>query len=145
MTGSVPRTTMPIHGTTRYIRTHLAVKNGVLKWEVPQTFLGMFQIGSRMVDIPMSDVATVDVRRFVIHPFRLAVGLALVITPWVFLPWWLSVPLLILGLWAILNTLGPHLEVVTKAGPVRRAPICFGHSLDAELYQAAVADMLEES
>ena len=142
MTTSVPRTTLPIHGTTRYIRTHLQVDDGVLKWEVPQTLLGMIQIGSREIDVSLADVAEVNMRRVALHPIRLAIGLVLVIAPWFFLPWWGAVPLLILGLWAILNTLGPHLELVTKSGEVHRSPICWGHSLDAELYMAAVDDMI---
>lgn len=142
MTGSVPRTTLPIHGTTRYIRTHLAVDDGVLRWEVPRTLLGMIQIGSLMIEIPVADVEMVRMRRFMPDPIRLAVGLVLVVAPWFLLPWWVSVPLLILGLWTILITLGPRLEVITKSAATHRSPVCFRHSLDAELYIAAVEDMI---
>lgn len=143
MAYSVPRTTLPVHGTTRYIRTHVAVDDGVLKWEVPRTLLGMIPVGSRLIAVPLSNVETVGLRRVVLHPARLVIGAALVVTPWFFLPWWFSVPLLLLGLWTILVALGPHLEVVTKVGKVYRSPICFGHSLDAELYMAAVEDMIK--
>ena len=143
MAYSVPRTTLPVHGTTRYIRTHVAVDDGVLKWEVPRTLLGMIPVGSRLIDVPVADVESVRLRRVVPHPVRVAIGVALVAAPWFLVPWWASVPLLILGLWTILIALGPHLEVVTKAGKVHRSPICFGHSLDAELYMAAVEDMIK--
>ena len=41
MTDSVPRTTLPVHGSTRYIRTIIEVDDGVVRWEVPRTLLGM--------------------------------------------------------------------------------------------------------
>ncbi len=144
MTSSVPRTTLPIHGTTRYIRTYLEVDNGVLKWEVPRTLLGMVPIGSRMIDVPIADVAGVRMRRFAPHPIRTAIGVALVVAPWFLLPWWAAAPLLILGLWTILTALGPHLEVTTKSGMTHRSPVCFRHSFDAELYIAAVEDMIAQ-
>jgi len=102
----------------------------------------MVPIGSRLIEVPIAEVDSMDVKRVVLHPIRLLAGAGLVIVPWFFLPWWGSLPLLILGLWTILIALGPHLEVVTKTGKVQRSPICFGHSLDAELYKAAVEDMI---
>jgi hypothetical protein len=144
MTYSVPRTRLPIHGTTRYIRTELEVDDGVVRWDVPRTLLGMLEIGSRRIEVPIDDVASVEIRRFTPHPVRLLVGVAGVALPWFFLPWWASVPLLILGLWTIITTLGPHLELRTKAGEVHRTPVCPGHSLDADLYIAAVGDMISE-
>ena len=143
MTYSVPRTTLPVHGTTRYIRTHVAIDDGVLRWEVPRTLLGMIPVGSRLIEIPLHDVESVGLRRVVPHPIRLASGVALAAAPWFFFPWWASVPLLILGLWTMLIALGPHLEVATKAREVHRSPVCFSHSLDAELYLAAVEDMIK--
>jgi len=142
MTNSVPRTTLPVHGTTRYIRTHLQVDDGLLRWEVPRTLLGMVPAGSRLIEVSLTDVADLRMRRVVPHPIRLIVGAACVIVPWFFVPWWLSVPLLMLGLWTILIAVGTHLELETKSGRLYRSPICFGHSLDAELYMAAVEDMI---
>lgn len=143
MTDSVPRTTLPVHGTTRYLRTHLAVVDGALRWEVPLALLGIVPLGSIRIDVPVRDVATVRMRRMVPHPIRLAVGGALAVVPWFFMRWWLSIPLLILGLWVVLVALGPHLEVVTTRGEVHRAPICFGHQFDAELYKSAVESILQ--
>ena len=145
MANSVPRTTLPVHGTTRDIRTHLAVDDGVLRWEVPRTLLGMIPIGSRLVEVPLVEIDELVMRKVVPHPLRLAAGAALVVIPWFVLAWWLSVPLLVLGLWTILITFGPHMELHTKTGAVHRAPICFGHALDAELYMAAVEDMIHPS
>lgn len=141
MTDSVPRTTLPVHGSTRYIRTYIEVDDGVIRWEVPRTVLGMIPIGSRFIEVPIAEVISVEMRRVVPHPVRLLVGVALVIAPWFFLPWWVSVPMLLLGLWTILIALGPHLELATKSGKVHRAPVCPRHSLDAELYIAAIEDI----
>lgn len=143
MTLSVPRMTVPIHGTTRYLRAQLEVDDGVVRWEVPRTLLGMIRLGARTIEVPVADLESVRLRRFAPHPVRVLVGAALVIAPWFFLPWWAAAPLLILGLWAVLTTLGPHLEAVTRTGSSHRAPVCFGHALDAELYIAAVEDMIK--
>lgn len=143
MGNSVPRTTLPAHGTTRYIRTHLAVDDGVLRWEVPRTLLGMIPVGSRLIEVPLDEVDELVLRRVVAHPFRRAIGAALVVLPWLLLPWWLSVPLVILGLWTIVITFGPQVELRTKAGVVHRSPVCLSHSLDAELYMALVEDMIK--
>lgn len=141
MTDSVPRTTLPVHGSTRYIRTYIEVDDGVVKWEVPRTVLGMIPAGSRFIEVPVADVVSVRMRRAVPHPLRLFAGAGLVFFPWFVLPWWLSIPVLILGLWTILIALGPHLQLETKDGSVHRAPVCLRHSLDAELYIAALEDM----
>jgi hypothetical protein len=102
----------------------------------------MIPAGSRSIEVAVADVVSVEMRRMVPHPLRIAIGVAAVVLPWFFLPWWVSIPLLILGLWAILTTLGPHLELRTKAGKIHRTPVCPGHSLDADLYVAAVRDMI---
>ncbi len=142
MADSVPRTTLPVHGTTRYIRTYLEVDDGILIWDVPRTVLGMIPIGSRRIEVPLTEVEALRMKRVVPHPVRLAFGAGLVVAPWFLLPWWASIPLLILGLWTILIALGPHLELETKSALTHRSPVCFGHSLDAELYIAAVEDMI---
>ena len=142
MTDSVPRTTLPVHGSTRYIRTKIEVDEGVVRWEVPRTVLGMIAIGSRFIEVPVEDVASVQMRRVVVQPSRLLTGAVLAVAPWFLLPWWLSVPVLLLGLWTILIALGPHLEMVTSGGVVHRTPVCFRHSLDGDLYVAALDDMI---
>lgn len=144
MAYSVPRTRLPVHGTTRYIRTELEVVDGLLVWEVPRTLLGMIPLGSRSIEVPVGDIASVKMRRVVPHPLRILIGLIGIVAPWFFLPWWAAVPPLILGLWTVAVATGPHLEVETKAGEKHRSPVCFGHSLDAELYIAAVEDMLTD-
>jgi hypothetical protein len=142
---SVPRTTLPVHGTTRYMRAHLEVNDGVLRWEVPRTLLGIVAIGSTIVEVPIAQVASIRMRRTAPHPVRSSLGVTLAIAPWFLLSWWLSLPLSILGLWVVITTLGPHLEIVTVAGRVHRSPVCPGHSIDAELYVAAVEDMVAGS
>ncbi len=142
MADSVPLTTLPVHGSTRYIRTRIEVDDGLVRWEVPRTILGMIPAGSRFIEVPVAEVASVQMRRVVPHPIRILMGVGLAVAPWSLLPWWLSVPPLILGLWTILIALGPHLELVTVGGEVHRAPVCFRHSLDAELYIAALEDMI---
>jgi hypothetical protein len=76
-----------------------------------------------------------------VNPLHLVIGLAGVILPWVFLPWWASVPLLILGLWIVLVALGPQLLLRTRSSRTYRAPVCFGHQLDAELYISVVEEL----
>lgn len=142
MAESIPRTILPVHGSTRYIRTYLEVDNGVVRWEIPRTILGMIPVGSHLIEVPVAKVKSVHMRRVVPHPFRLLAGAALIIAPWFVLPWWAAVPLLLLGLWTVLIALGPHLQLSTSEGEVHRAPVCFRHSLDAELYIAALEDIV---
>jgi hypothetical protein len=136
----VPETTLPMHNLTRYLRARVGVTDGVLQWAVPRTLLGVAPIGTRRLALPIEDVRSARMRRGV-HPVRFLFGLACVAVPPFFTPWWVMVPLILLGIWVILVSLGPHLEVETLSGRKHRAGVCFGHQIDAELYAAAVNDL----
>ena len=142
MTGSVqaPPIRVPTHNLTRYSRTTVEVSDNTVRWEVPRTILGLVPVGTRQVAVPVDDVVSIRVGRAV-SPLRLVIGLAGVILPWFFLPWWASLPLLLLGLWIVLVALGPQLMLATQDGKTHRAPVCFGHQLDAELYISVVEDL----
>lgn len=142
MTGPVqaPPIRVPTHNLTRYLRVTVEVMGNIVRWSVPRTILGLIPIGVRLVAVPIGDVASITVGRSV-RPLHLLIGFAGVILPWFFLPWWISLPLLVVGLWIVLVALGPQLVLVTNANETHRAAVCFGHELDAELYIAVVEDL----
>ena len=76
----VPRTTLPAHRLARYMRVQLEVKDGVLRWDVPRTLLGVVPIGDRHIAIPVADVQSLDVHR-VVRPFNLVVGALCIVVP----------------------------------------------------------------
>ena len=137
---SVPPMIMPAHGLVRYCRTKVEVDDGVVRWDMPRTLLGVLPLGSRSVAVAVDDVASIRIDR-VVRWFDLTMGLALMIAPWFFLPWWASSLLLILGTWVALVSLGPELEIETRSGTKHGAAVCPGHELDAELYITAVEDL----
>ncbi len=146
MTGSVqaPPIRVPTHNLTRYLRTTVEVSDNTVRWAVPRTILGLVSAGIRLVAVPVRDVASIRVARMV-RPFRLLIGLAGVVLPWFFLPWWVSLPLLVLGLWVALVALGPQLILTTQREEKHQAPVCFGHQLDAELYISVVEELAADS
>ena len=146
MTGSAqaPPIRVPTHNLTRYLRATVEVSDHVVRWAVPRTILGVIPVGLRQVAVPVDDVASIGVGRTV-RPLRLLVGLAGAILPWFFLPWWASLPVTVVGLWIVLVALGPQLLLTTRSNERHRAPVCFGHQLDAELYIAVVEDLAAQS
>jgi hypothetical protein len=140
----VPPITVPVHRLARYMRVRLEVADGVVRWEMPRALLGVIPVGVRHVAVPVADVQSLRVRRAV-RPVNLMAGIACVVVPMVFGLWWLLLPMLILGVWVILVSLGPRLDVVARSGSEGRASVCFSHQLDAELYMAAVTDLAEQA
>jgi hypothetical protein len=143
--GWLPQITLPMHGSARYMRVRLEVRDGMLRWEVPRALLGLVPIGIRHVVIPVREVGSVLVRRMV-RPLRPAFGAAGIAGPLVVAClwggwWWAVMPMAIIGFWVILVALDPHIEAVTRTGARHRAAVCFGHQIDAELYAAAVNDL----
>lgn len=139
-----PRITLPVHRLARYMRVQLEVSDGVLRWDVPRALLGVAPIGVRRIAIPVADVQSLRVHR-AMRPFSLAVGVLCIVVPLVLGVWWVAVPGLIFGLWVVLVSLGPRLDVVTCAGAKDHANVCFSHQLDAELYMAAVSDLAKQA
>ena len=137
---SVPPMIMPAHGLVRYCRTKVEVDDGVVRWEMPRTLLGVLPVGTRGVAVPVADVSSIRIDR-IVRWLDLAIGLSLMIVPWFFFSWWASSMLLIFGLWVVLVSLGPELEIKTRSGEKHGAAVCPGHQLDAELYIAAVEDL----
>lgn len=140
----VPRMTVPVHGLTRYLRAQLEVRDGVLRWEVPRTVLGILQFGVRHISVPVGDIRSLRVHR-VARPVNLLVGVALIVVPLAFGLWWAALPAVVFGVWVVLVSLGPRLEAVTHGGAKRHASVCFSHRIDAELYMAAVTDVAEHA
>lgn len=148
--GEAPPILVPVHSLTRYLRARLEVTGGVLRWEVPRTVLGVLPAGERHVSVPIGDVGSIEVRR-VVRPLNLLIGAVLAAVPWLLGWWWAAGPLGVFGLWVILVSLGPRLEVLTVGGEEHHADVCFGHEdvcfgheLDAEIYMAAVDDLANE-
>ncbi len=139
----VPWMTVPTHRLTRYLRVGLEVADGVLRWDVPRTLLGVVPVGTRHVSLPVVDVRSLQVHR-VVRWVNLVVGAACIVVPLVFGLWWFAAPMAVFGIWVILVSLGPQLDVVTESGMTGHASVCFSHQLDAELYMAAVTDLAEE-
>ena len=140
---SLPPMTVPAHGSTRYLRSRVEVSGGVLRWEVPRAVFGVFPIGTRTIAIPISEVSRMTVHR-TLQPLRFILGLAWVTIPVIFGQWWLAVPSTVFGIWVIAISVGSQLEVSTTTGMTRRAPFCFTHRLDAELYAQAALAIAEE-
>lgn len=140
----LPRLTLPQHGLTRYVHTRVEMVDRVLGIDAPRTLLGIVPMGTRRVEVPLADLVSLEVRGFGrrIRVVRLLVGLSLVIGGPVLTPWWIAGPLVLLGLWIALVSLGPKLEVVTRAGVTHRVPVCSSHQLDADLFIRAVEDLM---
>jgi fatty acid desaturase len=132
--------TIPVHPLTRYLRVRLEVTDGILRWEVPRTLLGVIPIGTHHVGVPMTEVRSARVR-MALHPFRLLAGAACIVLPLVFGLGWFSAPLVVVGAWVVLVSFGPHVKVVTGGGARHRAGVCYGHRIDGELYATAVNDL----
>jgi hypothetical protein len=140
----VPPITVPTHRLTRYVRVRLEVADGMVRWEVPQTLLGLIQIGVRRVVVPVADVQSLAVHRAV-RPVNLLAGVLCILVPIVLGLWWIVPPMSILGVWVILVSLGPRLDVITRSGSAEHASVCFSHQLDADLYMTAVTDLAEQA
>ncbi len=147
--GGLPQISLPVHSLARYLRVRLAVTDGMVRWEVPRALLGIVPAGTRRVTVPVGEVLSVRMRR-VGHPLRLLIGAAGVVTPivlgvlwggW----WWALLPMIVVGLWVILVSLGPHLEALTRSGRPRRTGVCFTHQMDAEVYAAGVEDLARQA
>lgn len=142
--GWLPPIDIPVHPLTRYLRVRLEVTDGVLRWEVPRTLLGLIPIGTHHVGVPMTEVRSARVR-MVLHPLHLLAGAACIVLPLVFGLGWFSAPLVIIGAWAALASFGPQVEVTTRGGARYRAGVCYGHRIDGELYATAVNDLVRET
>jgi hypothetical protein len=138
--GEAPPITIPVHGLVRYAHTRVEATDGAVRWDVPRTVLGVIPIGVRRIEVPVGDVGSLTVGR-AIRPFRLLVGVVLMVAPWFFVPSWAALLMLMFGLWVALVSLGPQLQLVTRSGVHHRAAVCFGHQIDADLYIAAVTDL----
>lgn len=135
-----PPILVPAHNLARWVHAKLAVRNGVMRWEVPRTILGIIPVGKRVMEVPTSEVLGIRVGRTV-RPMGAGAGIALIVLPFLFeWGWWaaLTVPI---GVWAFLVATGPRIEAKTSRGRTIRANVCFGHKLDADLYIAAVEDI----
>lgn len=136
---------VPAHGLARWVHARLGMADGVLRWEIPVTLLGIVPLGRRRVDVPAAEVTDIGVRRTA-RPISLLIGLTAMVLPllagWA---WWLTLITAPLGLWIVLVSLGPRLRVVTTTGEDHKVSVCFAHQIDADLYIAAVEDIAFET
>lgn len=139
----LPPMVLPQHGLTRYLRVRLEVTDGELCWERPRALLGIIPVGVGRLGIPLAQVRGLRLRQPAVRPFRLVVGLLLIGLPPFVLPWWAAVPLLLVGVWVTLVSLGPRLEIDTHTGKRHRTGVCFGHQFDADLFIEAVNGMVD--
>ncbi len=142
--GFIPRTVLPTHNLTRYLRLKMEVNDGVLRWEVPRALFGIIPIGTHRLALPVAEVESATIGRAA-RPLLLVLGLAAIAVPPFFTPWWVMVPMILLGVWLTLVSLGPRLEVWTVTGERHRAPVCFGHQFDADLFAEAVVLTAQEA
>jgi hypothetical protein len=142
--GRLPPMTLPVNNLARYLRTELGAEGGRLQWKVPRAILGIIPAGTRRVEVPVAEIAATRIGRAV-RPVSFVAGLAGIAVPFFFLPWWAALPILLAGLWVLMVSLGPRLEVRTRAGARHRANVCFSHQLDADLYLAGVAGLVAEA
>jgi hypothetical protein len=136
--------TLPQHGLARYRRVRLEVTRGVLCWRETRALLGVVPAGVRRGEVPIGEVESTGWRKAV-HPVRTVVGVACVVVPWFLTPWWAALPLTPFGLWVMLVSLGPHLEVVTGKGASHRIAVCLSHSMDADLFLDGVGALAAEA
>ena len=141
---SVPPIVVPTHGLARWVRNELGVTDGVMRWRLTQTLVGVVPLRTRQVAVPAADVAEIGVGRAV-RPLGLAVGLATIVLPLV-LGWgWWALLTFPLGVWICLVALGPQMGAVTSRGHHYRVDVCFAHQIDADLYMDAVRDIAAKS
>ena len=138
--GWLPPIRLPVHTLTRYLRVRLGVAEGVLRWEVPRTLLGLVPVGMRRTRVPIGEVRSTRVR-MVVHPLHALAGGACIALPLAFGLGWGAVPLVVVGAWVVLVSFGPHVEVATFAGKRHRAGVCYSHRFDGEMYATAVNDL----
>lgn len=139
---NLPPMTLPQHRLARYLRVRLEVDHGVLQWVRPRTLAGLVPVGTRQMSLPIWEVRSLRLHRASLRPARLFTGLALVVVPFAALRWWMALPGAVVGVWVIVVSLGPRLEVVTRTGERHEAAVCVGHQLDAGLFIDAVQDLI---
>lgn len=141
--GHVPPLVLPVHPAGRHLHTRLAVDDWVLRWDVPRALLGIVPLGTKHVEVPLGELASLAIVRFAVRPLRLVVGVLIAFGAFALgLPWWGTVGLLVLGGWVVARSLVSGLELRTTSGRVHHAGVCFGHLFDAEVYAVAIDDLL---
>ncbi len=142
--GWVPATTLPQHPLTRYLKVRLEVTDGVLKWQLPWALLGIIPWGTRHVTMPINEIGNITVR-MALRPLRLIAGAIIAVVSLMLGIGWAAAPLVAFGVWVAAVSFGPQVELLTTGGATRRAPVCFAHRIDAEMYAAAVNALMVEA
>lgn len=141
--GHVPPLVLPVHPAARHLRTRLAVDEWVLRWDVPRALLGIVPLGTKHVEVPLTELASLALVRLSVRPLRLVAGVLIAFGAFALdVAWWGTIGLLVLGAWVSFRSLVSGLELRTTTGRVHHAGICFGHLFDAEVYAVAVDDLL---
>jgi len=139
----LPEMILPQHNLTRYVRVGLSVTDGVMIWRLRRLVLGVLPFGSRELRLPVARVASMRLQDWTMRPWRWPFAIGLIVAPALLTPWWVMTPLILIGAWASFVSIGPSLQVTTIDGETRRAAVCFGHRLDAELFIEAVTDIAQ--
>lgn len=137
---SLPRITVPQSRMTPYLRAWVEVSDGVLRWQVPRTLLAVVPIGTRPVEIPLESVRVVRVLRAPAMLGRFVAAILLAIALIVAFGW-IAVPIDLVGVWLVLVSNRPHLEVEALDGRRHRAAFCLDARIDAELYAISVNEL----
>lgn len=104
---------------------------------------GILPIGRRVIDMPVEEVATLEVGK-VIHPVRLTVTVAVLVLAILTGSWWIVVPGVVIALWIVVVAFGPNLIPTTTSGDRETTAICLGHQIDGEFHRDAVWAIAEE-
>jgi len=114
--GRLPPMTLPVNNLARYLRTELGAEGGRLQWKVPRAILGIIPAGTRRVEVPVAEIAATRIGRAV-RPVSFVAGLAGIAVPFFFFPWWAALPILLVGLWVLIVSLGPASRCGPGPGP----------------------------
>jgi hypothetical protein len=135
---SLPEMTLPQHNLTRYIRVGLSVVDGVMVWRLRRLVLGVIPLGWTEITVPVGEVTSLRLQDWTFRPLRILAALAVVVAAAVLTPWYVTVPVIIVGLWIGFVGIGPSLQATTDDGAEHRVAVCFGHRFDAELFIEAI-------
>lgn len=136
----LPLTTLPLNTMTPYLRAHLEVVEGTLRWDSWWTALGFVPVRRERHSWAVAEVAAVR-SRVGFHWDRVLVGIALVASALVLTRAWMSV--LALGVAGVLFVMAPtaQLCVTGDNGRTHRLSICIRHRLDLDLIVMALDDL----
>jgi len=136
----LPLTTLPLNTTTPYLRAHVEVVDGILRWDSWWTVLGFLPVRRDRLAVPLADDPATR-SRVGLHWDRLIVGVALAAAALVWVRGWMAVTALAVAglMWMMTPT--AQLCVTRKGARERRLSVCIRHKLDVDLIALALEDL----